>query len=543
MATTRSSLKQLTSNKPTAGTTGKRKADGSPGRNDRVKRSALTNLTNQVKQSDSDENLKKVTAFGNKEENALNIKPIGVRTRAAAAAVTIQSKTLKPTAPVVAKKSNENLKLEVQPPTDLLTVLKTRHAEIATKPSTKTRRISNEFEKTEESLYVSALEEIPSDASLRLSDAHRKKSSIGSVDLKPLIHASKTDETIKPDSLDIYEDAQDDDLQRDRKLPPGVLNFDRENWDDPYQVSHYAMDIFDYLTQQEHKYQIRDYINDQPELSKWMRSLLVDWMVEVQESFELNHETLYLSVKIVDSYLGKEKVSKDSLQLVGAAALLIACKYDERTPPLVDDFLFICDGAYKRNQLLKMEGSVFRAINYDLGFPLSYRFLRRYARCGRVSMVVLTLARYILEYSLMDYTTIQLSDSRMAAAALFIALRMNNFDGWDESSEYYSGYKLDDFAPIVVLLNTLMHKKPKETLNTVRNKYGHKIFHSVSKIPLVDVNYLFQKHPDVAQKLALTHLTFENVIASCKSSLNSDKHKLAKEYVINIESLPLPNIR
>lgn len=54
-------------------------------------------------------------------------------------------------------------------------------------------------------------------------------------------------------------------------------------------------------------------------------------------------------------------------------------------------------------------------------------------------MVVLTLARYILEYSLMDYTTIQLSDSRMAAAALFIALRMNNFDGWTDGLEYYSG--------------------------------------------------------------------------------------------------------
>jgi cyclin B len=57
-------------------------------------------------------------------------------------------------------------------------------------------------------------------------------------------------------------------------------------------------------------------------------------------------------------------------------------------------------------------------------------------------MVVLTLARYILEYSLMDYTTIQLSDSRMAAAALFIALRMNNLEGWNESLEFYSGETL-----------------------------------------------------------------------------------------------------
>lgn len=270
-----------------------------------------------------------MTAFGDKDENTLNIQPVGVRTRAAAAAGQSNPlKALKPTAQVTAKKSNENLKQEVQPPTDLLTVLKARHSEIATKPATKTRRISNEFEKTEGSLYLSALDEIPGDASLRLSDVNKKKSSVGIAELKPLIHHSKSDETLKPDTVEVYEDAQDDEQLRDRKLPPGVQHFDRENWNDPCQVSHFAMDIFDYLTQQEHKYQIKDYINDQPELSKWMRSLLIDWMVEVQESFELNHETLYLSVKIVDSYLGKEKVSKDSLQLVGAAALLIACKYD-----------------------------------------------------------------------------------------------------------------------------------------------------------------------------------------------------------------------
>ena len=59
-----------------------------------------------------------------------------------------------------------------------------------------------------------------------------------------------------------------------------------------------------------------------------MRSLLVDWMAEVQESFELNHETLYLAVKIVDIYLGKMTVDKDTLQLLGAAAIFLSCKFD-----------------------------------------------------------------------------------------------------------------------------------------------------------------------------------------------------------------------
>lgn len=63
-------------------------------------------------------------------------------------------------------------------------------------------------------------------------------------------------------------------------------------------------------------------------MTKGMRSILVDWMVEVQESFELNHETLYLAVKLVDRYLMKNFVKKCELQLVGATAICIAAKFD-----------------------------------------------------------------------------------------------------------------------------------------------------------------------------------------------------------------------
>lgn len=115
-------------------------------------------------------------------------------------------------------------------------------------------------------------------------------------------------------------------------------------------------------------------------LTKWMRQLLIDWMVEVQESFEFNHETLYLGVKLVDIYLSKMTVGKETLQLVGAAAMFVASKYDETIHPMVDDFLYICDGAYTRKELLRMEINLLKVCNFDLGIPLSYRFLRRYAR-------------------------------------------------------------------------------------------------------------------------------------------------------------------
>lgn len=111
-------------------------------------------------------------------------------------------------------------------------------------------------------------------------------------------------------------------------VPDGVIDFDRENWDDPVQVSDYAMDIFNYLKEREKTFKIDAYLERQPHLTNWMRTLLVDWMVEVQETFELNHETLYLAVKIVDIYLSKIKIEKEKLQLIGAAALFMSCKYD-----------------------------------------------------------------------------------------------------------------------------------------------------------------------------------------------------------------------
>lgn len=182
-------------------------------------------------------------------------------------------------------------------------------------------------------------------------------------------------------AVDVADDKQSvHDTIVQRPCPPGVVDFDRENWDDPFQASHYAMDIFNYLKTREPQFQVDDYIGRQGNISKWMRSLLVDWMVEVQETFELNHETLYLAVKVVDLYLAKVLVVKDKLQLLGAAAIFLACKYDERTPPLIEDFLYICDGAYVQRELIVMEMDVFRTIGYDLGMPLSYRLLRRYAR-------------------------------------------------------------------------------------------------------------------------------------------------------------------
>lgn len=54
-------------------------------------------------------------------------------------------------------------------------------------------------------------------------------------------------------------------------------------------------------------------------------------------------------------------------------------------------------------------------------------------------MPVLTLARYVLEFSLIEYETISIRDSLLAAAALFLALRMKKISEWTPTLQFYTG--------------------------------------------------------------------------------------------------------
>jgi len=268
--------------------------------------------------------------------------------------------------------------------------------------------------------------------------------------------------------------------------PPGVEDYDKENWDDPNTCSEYAMDIFSYYKTREAQFRLPDYISIQPEISKMMRAILVDWLVEVQESFELNHETLYTAVKILDTYMSKKVVQKEDLQLVGATACLLACKIDERIPPCLDDFVYVCDDAYSRQQIKDYERKVCETVGFDLGYPLSYRFVRRYGRVCKASMPVLTFARYVLETALLEYRfNVELSESKLAAAALVLAFKVNQIeDTWVNTLAFYSGYTPRDLTETVTNLFEMLKQYPKENLKTVRQKYSHRVFHEVATIPL-----------------------------------------------------------
>lgn len=311
-------------------------------------------------------------------------------------------------------------------------------------------------------------------------------------DLRDILASDKTVQ--QPEEICVKHKEEDDDVKLNSDTStisnevqrPAVIDID-ENTTDEFAVAEYAQEIFKNMKKSEELYQLVPYLNKQPSININMRAILVDWLVEVQENFELYHETLYLAVKIVDHFLEKNVLERDQLQLLGATAIFIACKIEERHPPYLDDFLFICDDAYKKTELLKMETKVLASLDYCLAIPIPYRFLRRFAKAGNCDMATLTLARYILETTLLEYDYVTIRASKLAAACLNLAMAMKGAHEWTPTLVHYTEYTRDDLSDLLAKLNVLISIQPKKNMKTVHSKYSHTVFFEVANTPSLDV--------------------------------------------------------
>ena len=164
----------------------------------------------------------------------------------------------------------------------------------------------------------------------------------------------------------------------------------------------------------------------QEELSDRMRSILIDWIVDVHLKYKLLPETLFITVSMIDKYLQKTSVSRSKLQLVGVTCLLIASKYEEIYPPTLQEFVHITDNTYCKSDILDMEFHLLHSLSFDLTFPTPYRFLERFAGLLAVDESVLYYAQFLIEQSLIDINIIEYQPSQMAAAALLIAKKVQN---------------------------------------------------------------------------------------------------------------------
>lgn len=120
----------------------------------------------------------------------------------------------------------------------------------------------------------------------------------------------------------------------------------------------------------------------QGDLTHAMRSILVDWLVEVAEEYKLAPQSLFLAVSYLDRFLSRQQIDRSRLQLVGVTALLLAAKYWEIYPPAIDEFVYISDHTYTKAEVLAMENSLLTALHFKLTTPTSWEFSRRFCKAA-----------------------------------------------------------------------------------------------------------------------------------------------------------------
>ncbi|XP_057441456.1 G2/mitotic-specific cyclin S13-7 [Lotus japonicus] len=258
------------------------------------------------------------------------------------------------------------------------------------------------------------------------------------------------------------------------KLKDLVVNIDSSDMDNELAATEYIDDIYNFYKLTEEDGRVHDYMSSQPDINVKMRSILVDWLVEVHRKFELMPETFYLTINIVDRFLSMKAVHRKELQLVGISSMLIASKYEEIWAPEVNDFVLISDNAYVRQQVLVMEKTILNNLEWYLTVPTPYVFLVRYIKASTPSSKEMeNMAFYLAELGMMHYPVVSsYSPSVIAASAVYAArCTLHRIPFWTETLKHYTGYSEEHLRECAKLLVNLHTAAPESKLRAIYKKF------------------------------------------------------------------------
>lgn len=271
-----------------------------------------------------------------------------------------------------------------------------------------------------------------------------------------------------------------------------IEDIDEEDRKNPILVSVYSNDIYTHLRNLEIQFPIEKAYLQGQEVTPKMRSVLVDWLIEVHEQFHLMQETLYLTIAIIDRFLQNfRQITRKRLQLVGVTAMFIASKYEEMYSPDISDFVYITDNAFTKHEILHMELLILKTLDFSCGRPLPLHFLRRYSKAGKALPIHHTLAKYFLEQCLVHYEVCHHPPSLIAAGAIYLSFILVGNDNLDEGSNvfwtktltHYSTYTSKQVLPVVQEIAAIICNAEKSKYQAVRRKYTNSKHMKISLRP------------------------------------------------------------
>mmetsp|Transcript_25666 Transcript_25666/g.44937 ORF Transcript_25666/g.44937 Transcript_25666/m.44937 type:complete len:713 (+) Transcript_25666:1530-3668(+) len=174
------------------------------------------------------------------------------------------------------------------------------------------------------------------------------------------------------------------------------------------------------------EYAFKDYLAAQPGLNETMRSILVDWLIDVAVHFEVTDETMHYAISYIDRSLSLLKVERARLQLVGVTCMKIADVYNERSKEYYRqdnavEYAYITADEYTPKEVVDMEKEILNALNFRLQSPTIVHFLKAYLAVTNFSQNTAVLAQYLSDLMLLSYRNLTHPPSLIAASCLLLA--------------------------------------------------------------------------------------------------------------------------
>ncbi|CAJ1366389.1 unnamed protein product [Effrenium voratum] len=266
---------------------------------------------------------------------------------------------------------------------------------------------------------------------------------------------------------------------RDARFREDILD---EPMEDPQHVAEYVKDIYSHMQTVEPLFQPRPhYMTEQREINAKMRGILVDWLVEVARKHGLRAETLFMTVNLTDRYLSHRQVPRRKLQLCGVAAMFVAAKFEEIYPPEVKDFVYITDNAYSKEDILNMEVSMLRTLNFELCGPTVAHFLVRFK--GLVPNEQAHLMQYLAELSMLEVPMLQYSSSQIAAAAAMLSNKLlRKPSTWPPQMAALSFRSEAEVRLCARELCGTLEAQERSPLQAIRKKFSQERFSRIARI-------------------------------------------------------------
>ncbi|KAI9165784.1 hypothetical protein LWI28_020353 [Acer negundo] len=282
-----------------------------------------------------------------------------------------------------------------------------------------------------------------------------------------------------PKEIDQMEEVEMEDIV----VEESIVDIDSCDAKNPLAVVEYVEDLYaHYRKMESFSCALPNYMAQQFDINERMRAILIDWLIEVHDKFDLMNETLFLSVNLIDRFLSQQTMVRKKLQLVGLVAMLLACKYEEVSVPVVGDLILISDKAYTRKDVLEMESLMLNTLQFNMSVPTPYVFVRRFLKAAQSDKKLELLSFFLIELSFVEYEMLKFPPSLLAAAAIYTAqCTIYGFKQWSRTCQWHSGYSEDQLLECARLMTGFHQKASTGKLTGVHRKYCTSKFGYIAK--------------------------------------------------------------